>query len=327
MRARNGWLTAALTGAVLLAGCGGGGSEGNDEGLVVVGTVSPIVELIRQVTGDRAEVASLVPAGRNTHDYAPRPSDARKLEDADLFIDNGLGLNRALTTFAVENLPTEAELVVLGPEVPQDQLIGAGDGVCHEGHCHGAVNAHLWPDPKIAERYVGLITAALTKVDPAGKSVYEANQTELIAQIGGLHEAIVAATATIPEPNRKLVVYHDAWAYFARRYGYKMVGALQAVNLAEPSAAEVRGMIEAIKTEGVPAFFGSEVFPSDVMDAVAEESGARHVPGLSDDTLPGRPGDPEHSYVGLMLRNAQLIVASLGGDTAALDAFAEDAEL
>lgn len=308
-------------GAVLLASCGGGGGSGDDGDLVVVGTVNPIVDLIRKVGGDRVTVSSIVPAGRNTHDYSPRPSDARTLTDADLFIDNGLGLNETLLDFALNNLPDDAQTMLLGNELPGDTRLATGDGTCHEGHCHGTVNAHTWPDTLVAQRYAELIADALTAVDRDGEDVYRANAKTLADRLGRLHEAIAAATATVPEQNRKLVVYHDAWAYFARRYGFRMIGALQAVNLAEPSAGEVRAMVDQIKAEAVPAFFGSEVFPSDVMGAVAEESGAKHVPGLSDDTLPGKPGEPEHSYVGLMLANTRLIVSSLGGDSTALDEF------
>jgi ABC-type Zn uptake system ZnuABC Zn-binding protein ZnuA len=70
----------------------------------------------------------------------------------------------------------------------------------------------------------------------------------------------------------------------------------------------------------VPAFFGSEVFPSDVLQAIEAESGARYVADLSDDKLPGEPGSPEHSYVGMMVANTRTIVTALGGDPAALDA-------
>ena len=169
--------------------------------------------------------------------------------------------------------------------------------------------------------YAGTIANTLAKADPEGAAEYRENAQELQAQIEGLDEAIKSATATVPPENRKLVVYHDAWAYFARRYGYQMIGALQVANFAEPSAAEVRAMIEQIKTERVPAFFGSEVFPSDVLDAVAEATGAKYVPDLSDDRLPGKPDDPEHSYLGMITENAKLIVGALGGDIAALEAF------
>jgi ABC-type Zn uptake system ZnuABC Zn-binding protein ZnuA len=115
------------------------------------------------------------------------------------------------------------------------------------------------------------------------------------------------------------VVYHDAWSYFARDYGLEMVTAVQPADFSEPSAAEVRAIIDLIRAEQIPAIFGSEAFPTAVLDAIADETGAAYVGDLSDDELPGSPGDPEHSYLELMRANARLIVTSLGGDTTALN--------
>jgi ABC-type Zn uptake system ZnuABC Zn-binding protein ZnuA len=139
----------------------------------------------------------------------------------------------------------------------------------------------------------------------------EAAVRELTDDLAAFDAEIVAATNAIPDDVRKLVVYHDAWEYFGRRYDYRVVGALQAVNFAEPSAAEVARMARQIREEGVPAFFGSEVFPSDVMEALEAESGARYVPDLADDALPGAPGDDEHTYLGMMRRNLVIITESL----------------
>lgn len=302
--------------------CGGGGAGASFSGdLVVTSTVAPLVDLVRTVAGDRANVRGLVPLGENGHTYQPRPSDARTLSGTNVYIDNGLGLNDAVRDFALGNLPEDAEVVFLAEKVPESELIGAKPDDCHEGHCHGPVNAHLWPDPQFASLYVGAIADVLARVDQEGAAEYRENAKALQTRIDGLHEAITTASATVPENKRKLVVYHEAWAYFARRYGYVMIGALQAANFAEPSAEEVRTMISTIKVAGVPAFFGSEVFTSDVLGAVQEATGARYVPDLSDDRLPGAPGDPGHSYVGMMTANAKLVVGGLGGDTAALDAF------
>jgi ABC-type Zn uptake system ZnuABC Zn-binding protein ZnuA len=311
-------LLGVMAAGLVAAGCGGAGASKKD--LVVVSTVAPLVDLVSTVAGDRAEVRGLIPAGENGHTYQPRPSDARRLSGADLFIDNGLGLNQSVSGFAIENLSDKAQITFLGDFIPQSGLIGA-PGSCHEGHCHGPVNAHIWPDPKYAAAYVDGIARTLSGVDPKGEGTYRKNAEQLNARINELHTAITTATATVPEVNRKLVVYHDAWAYFARRYGYQMIGALQVANFAEPSAGEVRAMIDQIRTEAVPAFFGSEVFPSDVLRAVEEEARARYVPELADDRLPGKPGEPLHSYVGMMLTNAKLVVENLGGDIAALAAF------
>jgi ABC-type Zn uptake system ZnuABC Zn-binding protein ZnuA len=114
-------------------------------------------------------------------------------------------------------------------------------------------------------------------------------------------------------------VYHDSWSYFGRRYGIPIVGAIQPVSFSEPSAEEIRRMIDQIRAENVPAFFGSEVFPSDVLETIAAETGSTYYSDLSDEELPGEPGTPEHSYEGMMIQNVRLITSALGGDVSLLD--------
>ena len=124
--------------------------------------------------------------------------------------------------------------------------------------------------------------------------------------------------ATVPEANRKLLTYHDSWAYFAQRYGMEVVGAAQPADFSEPSAREVANLIKQINEQEIPAIFGSEVFPSDVLETIAAESGATYVDQLRDDDLPGEAGDPRHSYLGLMLQNMEIMIPALGGKTDAL---------
>jgi ABC-type Zn uptake system ZnuABC Zn-binding protein ZnuA len=133
-----------------------------------------------------------------------------------------------------------------------------------------------------------------------------------------LDQGIMAATATIPEQNRKLLTYHDSYAYFAPRYGLTVIGAAQPSDFSEPSAKDVAQLIDQIKKEHVPAVFGSEVFPSAVLEQIAKEAGAQYIDQLRDDDPPGKPGDPEHTYVGMMLKNMQLMIPALGGNVDAL---------
>jgi ABC-type Zn uptake system ZnuABC Zn-binding protein ZnuA len=128
----------------------------------------------------------------------------------------------------------------------------------------------------------------------------------------------VAAVATVPPENRKLLTYHDSWAYFAPRYGLTVIGAVQPSDFSEPSPREVARLITQIRKERVPAVFGSEVFPSGVLAQIASEAGAVYVDQLRDDAPPGASGDREHTYVGMMLRNMELMIPALGGDTDAL---------
>ncbi len=139
------------------------------------------------------------------------------------------------------------------------------------------------------------------------------------ARLDALEAAVRTATATLPPARRKLLTYHDSFPYFAREYGWEVVGAIQPSDFAEPTPQEVVGLIEQIHAEDLPAIFGSEVFPSPVLEQIAEETGATYVNDLRDDDLPGEAGDPDHSYLGLMVFDLTTIVGALGGDPSVFD--------
>jgi ABC-type Zn uptake system ZnuABC Zn-binding protein ZnuA len=125
----------------------------------------------------------------------------------------------------------------------------------------------------------------------------------------------------VPEANRKLLTYHDSWAYWAREYGFEVVGAVQASDFSDPSPQDVARIIRQIRDERVPAVFGSEVFPSPVLEQIARESGATFVDALRDDEPPGPPGAAEHTYLGMLKKDMEVMVGALGGDPAVFASF------
>ncbi len=315
----------SLTAALLLAACGGADTASTDtagtdgaaaEGPTVVSTVGPITDLVRQVMGDRGTLTGLVPDGADSHTFEPSPGDARVLTDADLFIANGLFLEEPSLELARANLPEDAAIVTLA-----DQTITEADWAFDFSfpEDEGVPNPHLWLNVGYAMDFVGQITNALAEADPDGAEAYRANADAYLEDLGALDEAIRETILSIPEENRKLVTYHDSWPYFGERYDIAVVGAVQPSDFSEPSAAEVRTIIEQVQAEDVPAVFGSEVFPSDVLRTIAQESGSIYVEELSDDELPGNPDDPEHSYIGMMVANVRLMAENLGGDPAVMD--------
>jgi ABC-type Zn uptake system ZnuABC Zn-binding protein ZnuA len=162
---------------------------------------------------------------------------------------------------------------------------------------------------------------ALAARDAANAGYYAANYDAFAARIGALEEAIRATVASIPEENRKLLTYHDSWAYFAPVYGMTVIGAIQPSDFAEPSARDIADMIQQIRAENVPAIFGSEVFPSPVLEQIARETGAQYIDDLRDDDLPGAPGEDQHSYLGLMAANLRIMAEALGGDPSIMEGF------
>ena len=276
--------------------------------------------IVREVAGDLVDVESLVPPGANGHTYEPVPSDAIKATRADLYIENGMELNDAVTNFVRANYRQGTKEVTLSEVIPPAEVISSdsAEEIASHGHAH-AFNAHFWTDPIYASAYASRVVQALQTLDPVNAATYKENGESFIERLRLMDGKFKEAIQSIPEATRKLVVYHDSWSYFGRRYGIPVVGAIQPVSFSEPSANEIRRMIDQIRNENVPAFFGSEVFPSDVLNAIASETGAKYYSDLSDEELPGEPGTPLHSYEGMMIQNVRLITSALGGNVSILD--------
>ena len=292
--------------------------EEEHDGLLVVTTVAPLRDIIEQVGGDRITVVALVPEGTNSHTFDPPPSAVGEIEQADLIIINGLNLELPTLELAQANASDDTPIVQLGNlAVSPDEYV-FDFSFPEEG---GNPNPHLWTAPDQAVKYAEIVKAELSKVDPDGADYYAANAERFIERLWELDEAIAAATQTIPEAHRKLITYHDSFPYFAPRYGLEVIGAIQPSDFSEPSPREVADLIAQVRSAGVPAIFGSEVFPSEVLATIADEAGAVQVSTLSDDDLPGEPGDPENTLVAMMVENVRTMVAALGGDASALDGF------
>lgn len=307
----------ALSAAACGGSDGGDAAAANDGRLKVVATVSPITNIVANVAGGLADVEGVVPEGANSHEFEPAPSVAKLLASADVIFVNGLHLEEPTKELAEANLADGAEIVQLG-----DGTISGSEYIYdfsfpEEG---GDPNPHLWTNPLHAKRYAEIVKDTLSARDPANAAAYQANYNGLAAQIDAFAAALRDATATVPEDRRKLLTYHDSFPYFARDFGWTVIGAIQPADFSDPTPREVAELITQVRDEDIPAIFGSEVFASPVLDQIAREGGAEYVDDLRDDDLPGEPGAPEHSLLGLLQFDYTTIVEALGGDASALEA-------
>jgi len=303
--------------ALLLLGLVGP-SVAQDRRPNVLTTVAPLTNIVQNVAGPFIDLHGLIPAGMDSHTFEPSPSDVKYLAAADLIILNGLDLETPTEKLAVANLKPKAMVVKLG-----DQTITAKDYVFDWSFpkSGGHPNPHLWMNPTYAARYAELVRDALSTLDPTHSAQYHERTQRYTARLTALDRAIATAVATIPPQHRKLLTYHDSFAYFAPRYGMTILGAIEPSSFAEPSPREVARVIQQLKREKVPAIFGSEVFPSKILDQIGREAGVHFVDTLRDDDLPGTPGSPEHSYIGMMIEDVRTMVTALGGNPQALHGF------
>ena len=284
-------------------------------------TVAPITSLVSMIAGDVGpKIEGIVPEGTNSHTYEPPPSVAEQLAKSDVVFLNGLMLEEPTSELAIANAPG-ATICEIGTAVLPESSWAFDFSFPREG---GKPNPHIWTNPPMVMNMLTVIRDVLAKIDPANVDAYDENYVKASQIVEALDVAMAEATKTIPVRNRKLLTYHDAYAYFALHYDFDVIGAIQPQSFEEPSPQDIAQIIEQVRTEKVPAVFGSEVFPSPVLEQIGKETGARYVDTLRDDDLPGKTGDLEHSWAGLMKQNFVTMVEALGGDATALKAVSLD---
>ena len=286
--------------------------------LNVVTSVAPITNIVQNIGGNKINLIGLVPEGINSHTFEMIPSDIIKINDADLIILDGLNLEADIEQTA-ENIicknPNNIELLKLG-----DNTISKGNWIFDFSFPKdkGDPNPHLWLNVEYAIKFANLTRDKLIEMDPPNSQYYIENSNKYTKLLKQLDEGIKKSVDTIPVENRKLLTYHDSWAYFAPRYGMEVIGAIQASDFSDPSPKDIADLINQVRIEQIPAIFASEVFPTNIIDQIAKEGNVTLVETLSDDDLPGNTGDNNHSYVGMMLENMKNMIVPLGGNIDAL---------
>jgi manganese/iron transport system substrate-binding protein len=265
--------------------------------LIVVTTLTVLADLIEQVGGDKVRVKALVPPGGEVHTYQPTPDDIKSVAQAKIVFYNGAHLeewlDETIRSAGKPNLPT----VVLSEGLPL--IKESGD----------EPNPHLWLDVRNTKAYVEKIRDALSKVDGTNAGDYADRAKGYLVQLDELDKWIQAEVDTIPKARRKLVTFHDAFPYFARRYGFSLHGVLVASPGKEPSARDLTALARRIKREQVPAVFAEAQFNPKAMEVLAGDTGVRVITNLYNDSL--STGPEANSYVAMMKHDVTQIVNAL----------------
>jgi ABC-type Zn uptake system ZnuABC Zn-binding protein ZnuA len=262
-------------------------------------------------------VRALVPAGGEPHTFDPSPSDVTRLEDAGLVVQNGLGLDDWLADL-VADAGTEAPIIVLGEDLEGVEYRSAGAHDEHEepeqhpeesGHgAEDALDPHLWLNAAYAALYVERIADALADADPLGAEAYGANGDAFSAELGELDRYARETLGAIPAERRKVVSFHEAFGYFADAYGLTIVDTVVDAPGQDPSAGAVAALIDEIELSGAAAILAEAQFPTDLVDRIAEETGATVVADLHSDSLGPPPAD---TFVGMLRADVDAIAAAL----------------
>jgi zinc/manganese transport system substrate-binding protein len=269
--------------------------------LKVLATFSILGDFVRNVGGDRVEVATLVGPDSDAHVYAPAPADAKKVADAKVLVTNGLGYEGWMSRL-LKASGTKAPVVVATKGIKERKA--------RDSHGHGEADPHSWQSVANAKVYVTNIRDALIAADPAGKAAYEVNAAAYIAKLDTLDQEVKAAVAAIPAERRKIITTHDAFGYFEQAYGVAFIAPQGVSTEAEPSARDIARIITQVKKQKIPAVFLENVTDPRLMERIAKETGARVGGKLYSDALTGENGDAP-GYIELMRHNLKTLGAAL----------------
>ena len=294
----------ACVAALLVAGCGGGpGSDGGK--LQVVATTTAVQDFVRVIGGDKVAMTGILKPNVSAHEYEPSPADINAIARADVVVANGAGLE----TWLGDTIKSAG---YSGPVVDTSKGVKLRQG---EGEEKGGVDPHIWHDPRNAKVMVSHIAGALEAADPRDAATFRANLAAYTRKLDALDAGIARRIDGLA--SRKLVTNHDAFGYYADRYGLQVVGSVipSFDSATELSGAGLRDLVAKVKAEKVKAIFSEAELPPKTAATVAKEAGVKVVGGedaLYGDGL-GPPGSPGATYLGMMEHNTKTIVSALSG--------------
>jgi len=272
----------------------------------IVCSTTQAADLSRQLVGDRCEVICILGPGVNPHVYQPVPNDSRLVESADLCVQNGL------------HLEGKNWMASLAKDNGDKALVTATDGVQpldleYEGEL--IKDPHAWFDPRNAAIYVNNILQAVIEMDPEGRSSYEARADLYLQQLRALDAWITKQVSSIPEERRILVTSHDAFNYYAARYGFKVrspVGWSTGTEIGGGMTPERRRrVVSSIRDFNVPAIFVETSVNPKMIRQIAEEARVEIGGELYSDAM-GAAGTAGDTYLGMMRENTLTLTEALG---------------
>lgn len=244
------------------------------------------------VGGDRVSVQNLVPVGASPETYQPTPNDIATVSRAQMIVENGLGIEAWLGKTLDNAGNASAARVTLS------------DGLPHIGN-----NPHLWMDPVNARTYVDKIRVALSALDPQGAKMYARNAAAYDAKLDTLQRWITGQVATLPPSHRAMIIFHNAFDYYNRRFGIQTIGVIEPSPGQDPNPAYVASLVRTAREHDVRAVFAEPEYSPKLAQTLAKSAGIRIVSDLYDDSI---GTDPRVSdYLSMLRYDTTTIVHAL----------------
>lgn len=299
-----------LLGAVATLAACGTGSGGRSGTLQVTATTTQLGDFVRAVGGEKADVTQILKPNTDPHEYEPRPDDVVRTGDADVVVESGDNLDRWMANL-VSQSGSKAKVIDIssGLKITQPGERGGPDASKYD--------PHWWHDPRNAEEAVREIRDALIAADPDARAAFTQNADAYLAKLAVLDQGIARCFAKVPADQRKLVTDHDAFGYFAARYGLDVVGAVipSQTTGAQASAGELARLTKLIRAEDVKAVFPESSVNAKLARAIARQTGADATSTLYGDTL-GPKGSRGATYLTMEQANADAMVKGFTGGAA-----------
>ena len=270
----------------------------------VLTTFTVLADLARNVAGDRLKVQSIVKPGSEIHGYQPTPSDIERASQADLIVENGLGLELWARKFTANagNIPS----VTLSEGM--DPLLIEEDAYA------GKPNPHAWMSPQRTMAYVDQLEQAFRRLDPAGAEQFSANAAAYKQQLQDLDDELRSALDAIPAERRVLVSCEGAFTYLARDYGLDEAYLWPVNAESQVTPKRMAGLINTVRDRQIPAIFCESTVSDKAQRQVAAESGARFGGTFYVDSLSAAEG-PAPTLLELQRHNVALLIDGLASDT------------
>lgn len=290
--------------------------------LSVVATTAMIADPARAIAGPHAAVTALMGEGVDPHLFKPARADMAALLEADLVLANGHHLegrmNDAFDRVGAQGTPVVRVAEAVGPDL-----------LIEDPEYPGQADPHLWMDPIAWIAVTEAVTDALAEADPDHADTYRANATTYQAKLRRLHEHAERAIATIPESQRVLVTAHDAFNYFARRYGIE-VHAIQGLSTeSEAGVRDIENLVTLLVDRRIPAVFTeSSVSDRNIRALIAGAQARGHTVALGGSLYSDAMGPADTragTYLGMIEHNINTIVTALGGSIPPPEEHPEDA--